>query len=114
MLAAGGLAQTPIQELPLLYWVLLFLPALLFLLAILFSRPAAFPSSIISPFGNVKHGFAWGAIFSVLNGFLLLLVGIGGLLVYPEWGGIGATLTALGCMSLVAAYAQYRRHQSLE
>jgi hypothetical protein len=110
MIVFGGLAQSPLQELPLLYWVLLLAYPALYLPILLFPEPGRLQAviKIISKDGKAKS-FVWHA----LGGGLLLLNAYFNQIQHPDWGGLNAFLFVLGSTWLVSTFVLYRRFQVL-
>src|SRR5687768_10694477 len=102
-----GLARVPLHDLPLYYWLVLFLlPVLGLIHELIWGSP---------PFERGNSSTKKNAItrFSIAGLFLLL----GGLLTHlsqPGWNGNTALMVTLGCQLLVSAYSIYRRSQVLK
>jgi hypothetical protein len=97
---AGGLAYTPVPDLPLLYWVLLFLVPVLQL------APVLVFGVVPMPRGRASEA-SLGVL--LLSGGLSLLAALFNYLVQPGWGGNTVLFAALGCVSFASAYTVYRR-----
>ncbi len=104
-----GLASTPLQELPPLFLILLFLP----LISIL----------IVNVFGSSTSAAKTHTEITYARRSLVAWLGIGGVsiiwafvnnLTHPQWGGNTAIFFAAGCINLLGAYAFYRRVRVLK
>ncbi|HET6313582.1 MAG TPA: hypothetical protein VFH60_07080 [Chloroflexia bacterium] len=100
---AGGLAYTPVPDLPLLYWVLLLLVPVLQL------APVVVLGVVPMPRGRSSEA-SLGVL--LLSGGLSLLLALFNHLTQPEWGGNTVLFAALGCISFASAYTMYRRMQA--
>ena len=110
MIIFGGLAHSPIQQLPLHYWVLLFAYPALYLPIVLSPAPGKFQAVIKSMSKDGKPvSFAWHA----LGGTLLLLNACFNQVQHPDWGGLNAFLFVLGGSWLVSTFVFYRRYMLL-
>ncbi len=100
----GGLAYVPLDSLPLVYWVLLFLlPAIPLTHALVRTLPPMETGTA----SRMSLGI------TLLTGGLQFFMGSFNGLVQPTWGGTTALFFAVGCLSFASAYIVYRRSRVL-
>jgi hypothetical protein len=114
MATVGGLAHTPLQALPPIYWVLLLAYPALGLIMVFYPQPSPFEMNIKGIFGDAKSSAVAQTLIAVINSGGLLFLGYVSTRALPEWGGLSAFLIAGGATALVRAYAYYRRYQLLK
>jgi len=95
-----GLGPTPLQSLPLLFWVFLFsVPVLQWLSVLVWNTtPLGRDTANTTSLGLVLFPGCLGLVMAFLNNLL-----------EPQWGGNAAIFLAAGCTSLANAYLVYRR-----
>jgi hypothetical protein len=116
MAFASGLARTPIQALPPLYWVLLVMFPVLLLFGTLMPGSKTSETNRRSTFGDTKSDILSQlvlAIFATFSGCVFLLFGFASILNLPESGGTAALMLAVGCAAFIRAFVFYQRYQSL-
>jgi hypothetical protein len=101
-----GLARLPFHDLPLYYWLVLFLLPVLQLISELVWGSPHFGRGNSSRMKNAITRFSIGGLFLLLGGLFVLS--------QPHWDGYKALMVTLGCQLLVLAYSIYRRSQDLK
>ncbi|HEX8596950.1 MAG TPA: hypothetical protein VF952_00350 [Chloroflexia bacterium] len=100
MLLGTGLAATPLERLPLLYWALAILLPVLYLIAMMMWGEVPLPRFIGST-ADRRHLLFAGGLFLVMALFNHLI--------QPRWGGNTVLFAVGGCGFLILAYTTYRQ-----
>jgi hypothetical protein len=104
-----GLDQVSLQELPILYWVMLFFTPVLTLIMVVVGHNE--PHGHTAP--STASSYSLLLVLQLFTGGLFLLLALLNNLMQPANGGNTAIFLAAGSQSLVTVYAAYRRHRVL-
>ena len=110
-----GLSFVPLQALPPLYWMLLFIPLIVVFMSTAVTSSAPSKRTIVSIstrfYVDVTTLYLGGAL--TLAGVFFLMAFVNNL-AQPGWGGNTAIFIFSGCMQLVLGYAFYRGSRVLK
>ena len=114
MSAFLGLLRTPLQALPPLYWVVLFIPVMVGFLCTTFIVSDSSRRSIVSS-GNIPQYLVFRPLHrAIFGGVLSLILAFMNNLTKPQWGGSTALYLLAACISLIVVYAMYKQSQFLK
>ena len=113
MSAFLGLLRTPLQALPPLYWVLLFIPVMVGFVCTMFIVSDSSRRNIITSSNIPQYRSLHRAIFGLV-GVISLISAFMNNLTKPQWGGTTALHLLAACISLIVVYAMYKQSQFLK